>query len=116
VGALTRHLETWPSLRRNEPVDGGVLVVNHQYRKHPSDRSERIYERAAFVDSLAVEVIGSRDLFTWWAAGDWPAIRAAVFGVAASTTAPAPAKPESGPEEPANGKPKRRRRSWRRNR
>jgi hypothetical protein len=116
VGALTRHVETWPSLRPDEPVDGGVLVVNHQYRKHPNDRSDRIYERAAFVDSLAVEVIGSRDLFTWWAAGDWAAIRAAVLGVAAPTTAPAPATPESVGEERANGMAPRRRWPWRRNR
>lgn len=27
---LRKHLETWPALRPEVPVDGGVLVVNHQ--------------------------------------------------------------------------------------
>lgn len=111
VGALERHLATWPSLRPDEPVGGGVLVVNHQHRKHPSDRSARVYERAAFVESLEVEVVASRDLFTWWAAGDWPAIRLAVLGVAASATVPAPPEPASAPEERAN-RPARRRWRW----
>jgi hypothetical protein len=84
VAALETHLRTWPSLRPNDPVGGGVLVVNHQYRKEPGERSAQVYERAAFVDSLTVEVLGTRDLFAWWAASDWSAIRAAVLGGTAS--------------------------------
>ncbi|MEU8344798.1 hypothetical protein AB0C74_24115 [Spirillospora sp. NPDC048832] len=80
VGALERHLTTWPSLRPHEPVGGGVLVVNHQHRKDPHDRSPQVYERREFVDSLKVLVISSRNLFTWWAADDWTAIREAVLG------------------------------------
>jgi hypothetical protein len=31
VRQLETHLQTWPQLRPNDPVDGGLLVVNHQY-------------------------------------------------------------------------------------
>ena len=57
VGSLERHLATWPSLRPDDPVGGGVLVVNHQHRRDPGERSAQVYERAAFVDSLTVEVL-----------------------------------------------------------
>ncbi|MEU0388438.1 hypothetical protein [Streptomyces chartreusis] len=30
-GHLHRHLETWQQLRPDEPVSGGVLMVNHQH-------------------------------------------------------------------------------------
>ena len=36
VSALERHLATWPSLRPDEPIGAGVLVVNHQHRKDPT--------------------------------------------------------------------------------
>jgi hypothetical protein len=91
VGALERHLTTWPSLRPNEPVGGGVLVVNHQHRTDPNDRSAQVYERREFVDSLKVVVISSRDLFTWWATGDWTAIREAVLGTTSTAMSSRPA-------------------------
>jgi hypothetical protein len=42
VGHLQRHLDTWPQLRPDEPVTGGVLVVNHQHKLHPSERTARL--------------------------------------------------------------------------
>ena len=39
VGHLQRHLDTWPQLCPHEPVSGGVLVVNHQHKLHPTERS-----------------------------------------------------------------------------
>lgn len=45
VGQLERHLQTWPQLRPDEPVAGGVLVVNHQYRLEPAERTPSVYVR-----------------------------------------------------------------------
>ena len=101
VGSLERHLATWPSLRPDDPVGGGVLVVNHQHRRDPGERSAQVYERTAFVDSLTVDVLASRDLYAWWAASDWPAIRAAVLGDAPPAPAPASSPTASVPEQPA---------------
>ncbi|WP_206307371.1 hypothetical protein [Streptomyces sp. ICN441] len=83
VGHLQRHLETWPQLRPGEPVSDGVLIVNHQHKLHPSERSADVYSRPEFVASLArgpVTVISTVELFNWWRAGNWTAIHAAVLG------------------------------------
>jgi hypothetical protein len=95
VGALERHLATWPSLRPNDLVGAGVLVVNHQHRKDPGDRSAQVYERPEFLDSLKVVVVSSRDLFAWWATADWGAVRNAVLGAASATPPSAEALPSS---------------------
>lgn len=95
VEALHRHLTTWPQIKPDEPLDGGVLIVNHQHKLPPSDRDREVYQRQLFVDSLDVQVISTLQLFDWWRLGDMPSIRA-VFetnGSAANlpkTTPPAP--------------------------
>jgi hypothetical protein len=65
VGHLQRHLDTWPQLRPDEPVSGGVLVVNHQHRRHPSERTARVYSRPEIVDALTVPVLDTVALFNW---------------------------------------------------
>ncbi|MBB4794311.1 hypothetical protein [Streptomyces nodosus] len=88
VGHLQRHLETWPQLRPDEPVSDGVLIVNHQHKLHPSERAAAVYARPEFVaslDSLPVTVISTVELFNWWRAADWTAIRTAMLGDAAAT-------------------------------
>lgn len=80
VGNLQRHLGTWPQLRPDLPVNGGVLVVNHHHKLPPSERPAQVYSRPEFVASLPVKVISSAELFGWWRIGDWPAIRTAVLG------------------------------------
>lgn len=80
VGHLQRHLETWPQLRPNEPVSGGVLVVNHQHKLHPSQRAAHVYSRPEFVAALPVPVVSTMQLFHWWRTEDWAAIRTAVLG------------------------------------
>jgi hypothetical protein len=81
VEALERHLSTWPALRPAEPLNGpGVLVVNHQHRLHPDERSATVYARPEFVSSLKALVLSSWQLFTWWATDDWEAIRSSVLG------------------------------------
>jgi hypothetical protein len=102
VGALERHMSTWPTLRPAEPVNGrGVLVVNHQHKLHPDDRSAVVYSRPEFVKSLKVVVLSSRQLFDWWAAADWGAIRSAVLGkTIASPSLPSPPPPAADPAGP----------------
>jgi len=89
VAALDRHLQTWPAIRSSEPVSGGVLVVNHQYKLDPDERSAAVFSRPEFVATLTVTVLSSRQLFDWWRACDWATIRGAVIGTAAhqATTA-----------------------------
>ncbi|MGY0057421.1 hypothetical protein ACWY4P_12785 [Streptomyces sp. LZ34] len=87
VGHLQRHLETWPQLRPDKPVSEGVLIVNHQHKLHPSERTAAVYARPEFVaslESLPVTVISTVELFNWWRAADWTAIRTAVLGDAAA--------------------------------
>lgn len=104
VGHLQRHLETWPQLRPDEPVSDGVLIVNHQHKLHPSERSARVYSRPEFVaslESLPVTVISTVELFNWWRTADWTAIRTAVLGdAAASASSVAPVKPQQQPSAP----------------
>ncbi|MFE5964187.1 hypothetical protein [Streptomyces sp. NPDC056463] len=104
VGHLQRHLETWPQLQPDEPVSDGVLIVNHQHKLHPSERTAEVYSRPEFVaslESLPVKVISTVELFNWWRAEDWTAIRTAVLGDAATSWRPAaPTSPEQSPSAP----------------
>jgi len=106
VGYLDRHLATWPQLRPDEQVEGGVLVVNHQHKLHPSERGPRVYSRPEFVTALTVPVLSTVELFNWWRQGDWCAIRAAVLG-AETTTSLVPSAAPPAPQD-------RRRWPWRR--
>ncbi|MEV0453800.1 hypothetical protein [Catellatospora methionotrophica] len=98
LGHLARHLVTWPQLRPQVPVDGGVLVVNHHQKAIPADRPLQVYTRPETVESLPFTVLSTIELFGWWRAGDWAAIRAAVLGTdgTADATQMASTVPESG--------------------
>lgn len=111
VGHLQRHLDTWPQLRPDEPVTGGVLVVNHQHKLHPSERSAHVYSRPEFVAALPVTVVSTVELFHWWRAADWTAIRTAVLGAGPSPAAATAASVEAA-AGPALSPPSRWRR-WR---
>lgn len=91
VADLKRHLQTWPMLRPDLPVDGGVLLVNHQVRTPPADRSLEPFTRRVFVESLDVTTLTTTQLFDWWRRGDTAAIRRHLFGHLAGGDAPAPA-------------------------
>jgi hypothetical protein len=109
VGHLQRHLDTWPQLRPDEPVSGGVLVVNHQHRLHLSERTARVYSRPEFIDALTVPVLSTVALFNWWRTSDWTAIRTAVLGAGPPTIGPAPTAPTSStPTAPTAPPPRRR--------
>jgi hypothetical protein len=112
VNDLLKHLQTWPELRPELPVAGGALVVNHQHRLPPDQRSPNIYTRPEFVATLTVPVVTVRDLFDWWKESDWPAIQQAVLG----TTAPPPThqcQPTSTTDEPPATAPPQTRARWR---
>lgn len=95
---LERHLATWPHLRAEQPVDGGVLIVNHQHRLHPVERSPEVYARREFVDALKFPVLTTWQLFRWWADEDLDAIVRAVLVLP---------NPESLPEGRARQKSRR---------
>jgi hypothetical protein len=123
VSYLVRHLQTWPELRPDLPVDGGVLVVNHQHKVHPTERTEHVYARPEFVETLPVQVLSSLQLFRWWRVQDWTAIRTAILGagptpveVTGTTTVssqrPAAAQAASISPEPARPAARTGRRAW----
>jgi hypothetical protein len=103
VGHLDRHLETWPQMRPGEPVGGGVLVVNHQHRLEPSERTPAVYARREFVAALTVPVLATPQLFDWWRDSDWPAIRQAVLGRSSRPDEQAPREPLTPPSTPPPG-------------
>jgi hypothetical protein len=88
---LTKHLATWPTIAPNEPVDRGVLVVNHQLRLPVDARSEQVYARKEFTDTLTFQVITSQTLLNWWLEQDWDTIRR-IFAAGVGTRAAAAGK------------------------
>jgi hypothetical protein len=84
-----RHLNTWPQLRPDLPVSGVVLIINHQARIHPLDRTPAPYNRREFTASLTFPVLSTAQLYDWWRRGEHAAIQSAIFGHAAKSTAPA---------------------------
>lgn len=76
VADLARHLDTWPELRPDLPIAGGLLIVSHQLAAAPNQRPISIYTRPEFVASLKVRVISSRAVFDLWRDQDAPALRA----------------------------------------
>ncbi|MEV6502196.1 hypothetical protein [Streptomyces prunicolor] len=100
---LLKHLNTWPGLTGTEPVDGGVLVVNHQIKLPPAQRDAEVYTDRAFADALTVPVIGSARLFDLWRREDWDAVRHVVFGDTGVAQTPDIAVPDADPK--ASGLP-----------
>ncbi|WP_454859648.1 hypothetical protein [Promicromonospora soli] len=78
--APRRHQRTWPQLRPGQPIDAVALVVNHQHKLPPKDRSPEVYQRREFVDSLDMPVISTLQLFDHWRRGDFGRIRE-LFGL-----------------------------------
>jgi hypothetical protein len=95
VGHLQRHLDTWPQLRPDQPITGGVLIVNHQHKLHPFERTAHVYSRPEFVAALSVTVLSTVELFDWWRLADWAAIRAAMLGTEVPPPAPVAEPPQA---------------------
>jgi hypothetical protein len=77
IGDLLRHLAAWPRVRPGQPVSKGVLIVNHQHRKPPRDRAERVYDRP---EAAPFPVLSTKQLFDWWRRSDWDAVHNAILG------------------------------------
>ncbi|MFI6098153.1 hypothetical protein ACIA8G_21545 [Lentzea sp. NPDC051213] len=77
---LRKHLDTWGALRPSQPVEGGALIVNHELRVPPNQRTRQVYRRPEFIASLTLPVISTLDLFDWWRTENWGAIRTTVSG------------------------------------
>jgi hypothetical protein len=100
VNAARKHLDTWPELRPDIQVEGITLIVNHQTKSHPLDRSTAVYSRAEFVRSLTMPVATALQLYNAWRLDQFEAIRDAVFPDTtqsrnASNTVPAPGQAPS---------------------
>lgn len=106
AASLQRHLETWPQLRPGQPVTCAALIVNHQHRLDPAQRSAEVYQREGFVDALTFPVLTTGRLFSWWRVGDWPAVRTAVLG--RPGPGPEPADRPSTSQAPVNSGRRRR--------
>lgn len=74
------------------------MIVNHQYRLPPGERSDAVYDRLDFLRNLTAPVISTQQLYDWWRSAAWDQIRDAIFPWAAATAtveAPAVADPAS---------------------
>jgi hypothetical protein len=84
-GDLLRHLREWPSLPEATTVDGGALILNHEYNRNPLDRSLEPYMRPEFLASQAEPILTTWKLFEAWRDERWDRIQAAIFGPNAVT-------------------------------
>jgi hypothetical protein len=77
---LVRHLREWEKLPGSTPVEGGALVLNHQHRAVPHERSPKPYTRPEFLAAQTEPVIPTLDLFEAWREEDGDAVRRLLFG------------------------------------
>lgn len=67
---LLRHLREWSHLPDSVPVEGGALVLNHELRTVPLERSPRPYGLPEFLAAQTEPVISTLELFAAWRAED----------------------------------------------
>jgi hypothetical protein len=79
---LLRHLREWPSQPGSVPVEGGALLISHELRMLPLERSPRPYVRPEFLAAQTEPVIAALDLFAAWREEDIDAIHRLLFGSA----------------------------------
>ena len=61
-------------------MEGGALVLNHQLRAVPQERSPRPYSRPEFLAAQTEPVITTLALFEAWREEDAEAVRRLLFG------------------------------------
>ncbi|MFG3679927.1 hypothetical protein ACGF5H_07455 [Micromonospora chalcea] len=76
---LVRHLREWEKLPGVTPVEGGALILSHQIRVVPQERSRQPYGRPEFLAAQAEPVITTLDLFDAWREEDTENIRRLLF-------------------------------------
>jgi hypothetical protein len=72
---LLRHLREWPNLHGATPIDGGALVMSHDLRTVPFERSVKPYARPEFLAAQTEPVISALELFAAWRDEDQEGIR-----------------------------------------
>ncbi len=80
---LLRHLREWTSLPGSTEVDGGALILNHEHRKLPQERSGRPFKRPEFLAAQAEPIVTTLELFDAWRDEDRETVRRLLFGSAA---------------------------------
>jgi hypothetical protein len=78
--ALVSHLREWPTLPGTTPIDGGALILNHEHRKDPKERSLNAYTRPEFLTAQTHPVVTTPFLLEAWRIQSWYEIQAALFG------------------------------------
>jgi hypothetical protein len=102
---LVRHLREWPSLPESVPVDGGALILNHEHRSAPGDRTRRPYSRPEFLAAQAEPVIPTLSLFDAWREEDPETIRRLLFVSTFESIDEAPSREVSRGESGTPGRP-----------
>lgn len=101
MSKLAKHVQTWPEIRPNQTLALGLLVVNHEQRKAPAERTLEPFSRSEFLATMLYPALGSVLLLRWWLAEDWTSIRACLIsGSVASSSrrlGPAVAEPMVSP-------------------
>lgn len=77
---LVRHLREWAHLPDAPQIVGGALVVNHQIRKPPQERSMQPYARPEFLAAQTQPVVTTLELLQAWRENDWSSARSLLFG------------------------------------
>ena len=99
---LLRHLREWPSQPGSVPVEGGALLIGHELRTLPLERSPRPYARPEFLAAQTEPVIAALDLFAAWREEDTDGIHRLLFG---SATPQAPDTHDGGISAAPNNEP-----------
>ncbi len=84
---LLRHLESWPAMGRTA-INGGALVINHEHKKHPLERSLTPYSRPEFLASQNEPIVATRELFDAWRLANHAKIRELIFPTPAILPSP----------------------------
>ena len=95
---LQSHLREWPTTTRSA-LDGGVLIINHQWKLEPEQRDLSPYNRPEFLSAQTSPVVSSTWLFDAWRTEDWARITSGIFGTVRPT--PNTAQTPAGPDQPS---------------
>lgn len=76
---LEQHVDRWPFMRMDEPIQHGCLVINNRMSEHVEHRPDEPYRDESFVKALTVAVCSTKLLYLWWRDQAWDKIRAAIM-------------------------------------
>ena len=83
---LVSHVREWPHLGHGR-IDRAALVINHEVKAEPDQRSQRPYTRDVFVRAQEHPVVTSIEVLHAWRTGDWDQVLRDLFGDTAQTRA-----------------------------